>query len=120
MGHGDRFRYHLDYVARTQQLVTRQLGRTIGETVFTAAPGTGWLGPMRSAYGHHLVLIEERVAERTPPLDAIRDHVRDDTRSAGVARATAAAIERIIDGYDVRILVPGLDSNVLVEPATPQ
>ena len=40
-----------------------------------AAPERHWTGPISSAYGVHLVWVEERSAGRIPPLEAVRNQV---------------------------------------------
>lgn len=40
-----------------------------------AAEPHSWVGPVRSAYGLHLVWIHERLPRGTPPLDAVRNRV---------------------------------------------
>lgn len=38
-------------------------------------PARRWSGPLRSAYGLHLVWVDERIGARVPPLDAVRSRV---------------------------------------------
>jgi hypothetical protein len=55
------------------------VARTFGEGFAKqlAAVGVGrWQGPMRSNFGAHFVLVDERTKGSLPPLDAVREEVR--------------------------------------------
>ncbi|MGH0033681.1 MAG: peptidyl-prolyl cis-trans isomerase [Myxococcota bacterium] len=66
-----------------------------------------WQGPVRSAYGLHLV----RVSERTPPVPPVLSEVRGGVLAAWLddhrRRANEDAIARIVERYDVVLEEPG-------------
>ncbi|MCB2114065.1 MAG: peptidylprolyl isomerase [Parvularculaceae bacterium] len=101
-GYGERFIFHKNYVERTDDYITSQLGPEIGEAVFGAgAPLGEWTGPYPSQYGEHLVFIASRQAARAPALDEIRDIVSADLKEELRAAAIGAAIDEIVAGYKV-------------------
>jgi hypothetical protein len=103
--HGDRFLYHVNYVERTPAYVASHFGPKTAQAIFSLEPGEGrWHGPYESPYGVHLVLVAKSEAGRTPALDEIRDRVEDDARRALAQRKTEAAIQQIIDSYEVRLV----------------
>ena len=55
--------------------------RSFFERLAELPPGA-WAGPVKSAYGVHLVHIFETVAARTPPLEEVREAVLGDWRAA--------------------------------------
>ena len=60
-----------------------------------AAPVGGWVGPLRSTYGLHLVWVRERLAPETPSLDAVRGQLTHrwiQERSAVRAQERLAAL----------------------------
>ena len=67
-------------------------------TALEALPAHGWQGPVRSAYGYHLVYIESYTQARIPPLDEVRYAVLRDWRENqvqdGLERLYAALLER--------------------------
>jgi hypothetical protein len=68
-----------------------------------AAPLETWTGPLASAYGLHLVWVQERVASRVPPLADVRAQVLHRLlreRRAQRVQETVAALRR---RYDVRV-----------------
>jgi hypothetical protein len=70
-------------------VVDGTFGRGVFETVFELEAGT-WSGPVRSAYGSHLVRVTERTAATPVPFDAVRAEVEAEWRRA---RAEALAEE---------------------------
>ena len=109
--HGDRFLYNVNYVERTQDFVASHFGTPMAEAVFALEPDDGrWHGPIESAYGYHLVMLTKRIDGFYPPLEEIRDAVREDALRLELVRANDTAVQAIIDTYDVRIdLEPGSD-----------
>jgi len=73
---GDPFLLGNAPAPRTRRELAREFGADFAEAVF-AAPTGAWAGPVASSYGLHLVLVEERVAPRTPALAAVRGAVRE-------------------------------------------
>ena len=83
---GDPFMLPKSYTHRSVSEIGDLFGRAFATALF-ATRGTGWRGPLRSAYGWHLVRIEARLeASLTPFVDA-RERVLADLQSA--ARDTA-------------------------------
>ena len=52
-------------------------GEDFARAVLALPPGR-WSGPIASAYGAHLVMLTGRTEQPTPPLDQIRDMVREE------------------------------------------
>lgn len=76
---------------KTRAQLRQLFGGELGRTVATLPPGR-WSGPVRSAYGAHLVFVEKRAPAAPPDLDRLRERVRADwTRD----RRDAAAQERL-------------------------
>lgn len=109
--HGDRFLYNVNYVERTQDFVASHFGTPMAEAVFALEPdGERWHGPIESAYGYHLVMLTKRTDGFYPPLDEIKDAVREDALRLALISANDKAVQAIIDTYDVRMdLQPGSD-----------
>lgn len=62
-----------------------------------------WQGPVQSGFGWHLVRLRQRSVGRVPPLDAIRNAVEADWRSATEAQRREAAYRILRDAYEVKI-----------------
>jgi len=62
-----------------------------------------WAGPVRSAYGLHLVRIAEHEPGYLPPLDEVRAAVERDWLQAKSEQAKQAFYQVLRDRYDVRI-----------------
>src|SRR5262245_19219822 len=71
---GDAFPPGGHLQAQSEQDLTRLFGRDFSRAVVALEPGT-WTGPLRSAYGVHLVRIEAKEAARTQPFEAARSRV---------------------------------------------
>lgn len=103
--HGDRFLYHVNYVERTPEYVASHFGGPMANSVFELEPNDlVWRGPFESPYGFHLVLLITNEPGRTPELREIEGRVREDWRRARIREESEAAIDDIVDAYDVRIV----------------
>ncbi len=77
-GQGDRFPFLKNYVERTYDYVASQFGTEFAETLAKLSPSEHWQGPIRSAYGEHIVLLTQRTEGRLPELAEVRDQVERD------------------------------------------
>jgi hypothetical protein len=64
-------------------------------------PVGAWSAPLPSAYGLHLVWVEERIAGGLPPLDRVRDTVREAVRRERANQALRRALAAWRTQYDV-------------------
>lgn len=67
------------YVATDVAMLDAQLGPGFAEAVLRGPLGA-WSGPVSSAYGPHLVLLEERIEGRLPTLAELRERALADYR----------------------------------------
>ncbi len=74
--------------ASPETVIDGTFGRGVFEAVLELEPGT-WTGPVRSAYGSHLVRVTQRTEATPLPFDAVRADVEAEWR-----RARAAALEQ--------------------------
>lgn len=70
------------------------------EALFSAPVGE-WVGPVRSGYGWHLVQVTERSKAKVPPLDEIKDDVRNAYLEDAADKQTKANIAAIAKHYVV-------------------
>ena len=73
---GDPFVMPLTY----GDVTLTDLGRDYGEAYAAAAasaPAGAWIGPVRSAYGWHLMRVDGRIAAVRPAFAAVRSQVRE-------------------------------------------
>lgn len=104
IGRGDRFLYHRNYVERGHDTVRSHFGPEVAKSVFEGNAEDGvWRGPLASPYGFHLVLVEGRAEGRLPSLDEVRSRVVQEARDAAIRARTEAALQEIVDRYEVRI-----------------
>lgn len=104
-GHGDRFPYLVNYVNRDPQFVASHFGPAMAQAVFALEPtDTTWQGPFESEFGLHLVMLSKRTDGRYPTLAEIADIVREDVLRDKMAVQKDAAIQAIVDTYDVRYM----------------
>jgi hypothetical protein len=86
--HGDPFLHGAEQPLQTSDELAGRFGASFAEGVFAAPPGT-WSGPIRSAYGLHLVFVHEREEPRTLAFEEARDSLRH----AVIAERRRAALE---------------------------
>lgn len=77
--HGDPTLLPHHYVATDEVTLDAQLGAGFAD-VLLRGPLGAWSGPVKSAYGQHLVLLEERIEGRLPALSELRERALADYR----------------------------------------
>jgi peptidyl-prolyl cis-trans isomerase C len=86
---GDPFMLQRHYVDRSQREIGELFGRDFAAAILELDPG-GWQGPIRSAYGWHLVRLESRRPPRQPSLEEVSARVAADLRQARRREASEA------------------------------
>jgi hypothetical protein len=81
-------------------VVDGTFGRGVFETVVELEPGT-WTGPVRSAYGSHLVRVTERTPATPLPFEAVRAEVEAEWRRARAEALAEDHYERLRARYEV-------------------
>jgi hypothetical protein len=107
---GDRFLGAIEFTNEPWQGVASQLGSDFA-TQLNAVPVGLWAGPIRSAFGAHLVLMTERTEGRLPPLAEARDQVKRDLVAARRKEAHQAFLDALLAKYQVRIDLPTGDAS---------
>lgn len=96
---GDAFPLQAQFADLGRLDAIQLFGNTqIVEALFSAPVGE-WVGPVRSGYGWHLVQVTERQDAAVPPLDEIRDKVRDAYLEDAKDQQTKANIAAIAKHY---------------------
>jgi hypothetical protein len=91
----------------TPDEIARQFGQDFAEAVLELEPG-GWIGPIRSAFGVHLVRVSQRQPARQPALAEIRDAVLAEWRDQRRREAKEQAYRRLRERYEV-VMQPAED-----------
>jgi peptidyl-prolyl cis-trans isomerase C len=68
-----------------------------------ALPVGHWAGPVRSGFGWHLVLVEERQAPRLPAFEEVRDYVTREYEYQSVLEAQDEVYQNLLAKYEVTI-----------------
>ena len=98
---GDPFPDLFDFARYNREQVERLFGRTdFTAAVFASTPGK-WVGPLRSAYGWHLLYVGSRDEARAQPLAAVRDKVRADYLLDSQTRTNEAAFSALAGQFTV-------------------
>jgi len=79
-----------------------RFGREFAEALAALPPGS-WQGPVPSAYGQHLVYIEERTSAGQAPFETVREQVRLSVLAERRATALAQELARMREGVPVVI-----------------
>lgn len=104
VGHGDRFLYHANYVRKEAGDIDSHFGREMQRPLFAAEPDEKtWIGPFRSEYGYHLVLLTTKSAGYLPSLDQVRPRVEADAIQARLENAFEEMTDSIVESYEVEL-----------------
>jgi hypothetical protein len=98
---GDPFPDLYDFSNYDAGQVLRLFGHTPFSDALFKAPAGKWSGPFRSAYGWHLIYVDARESEKSPPLSKVRDAVRTDYLQNAQDKANRAAFADLARQYTV-------------------
>lgn len=103
-GIGDRFPFLRNYVERTFEYIASHFGYEFAESLAALMPsGEAWQGPIRSAYGQHVVLLTRREERAYPTLDDVRADVERDYVNEQANAVRRQLLETIRDRYRVEL-----------------
>jgi hypothetical protein len=85
---------------KTADEVGQLFGGDFAATLMTLTPGD-WHGPLASAYGWHLVQLQERTPPRLPGLAEVQDRVQQDWADEQRRQTNAALLQRLRKRYDI-------------------
>jgi hypothetical protein len=91
-----------DVPATSLDLVARDFGSRFAQSLGSAPVGK-WSGPIRSAYGVHLVRLDSRAPSALPPLAEIRAKVAREWENDRRTKARNARMAELRQSYDVVI-----------------
>ena len=97
---GDQTLLEDRYASKTPQEIEQIFGSDFAETLVKLS-GTGWQEPIASAYGWHLVRIDQREPAHTLPLTDVREQVRRDWLFEQRQQANEAVYRQLRKRYDV-------------------
>jgi hypothetical protein len=87
------------------QLSAASAQRIFGDSQLSAAlftaPAGKWAGPLRSAFGWHLVRVIQRDPSQAPPLERVKERVQADYVAAERERRNEAEFQRLARKYRV-------------------
>jgi len=106
LGRGDHFPFHKNYIEKSQQVIASHFGSAAAKQLFAGLDGgqwqlAEWFGPIESAYGWHLFLVDRYSPSQLPSFNDVYDNIALDYRREAEATLQNHAIEAIIDQYDV-------------------
>jgi hypothetical protein len=100
--YGDRFPFMQNYVERRFDYVASHFGNEFVSELKKNAPSEKhWIGPIRSTYGYHVVLMTWLTNERIPELNEIKSQVADDWMRDQVEDARQRALKDLAGHYKI-------------------
>jgi hypothetical protein len=86
----------------SQPEITRQFGAAFADAVLEVEQGQ-WLGPIRSGFGAHLVLVTDRQPARLPTLAEVRPRVLREWQDARRREQKEQAYDRLRARYEITV-----------------
>jgi hypothetical protein len=103
-GMGDRFPFLRNYVERTLDFAKGHFGPEFVAGLEQLQPDAStWQGPLRSAYGYHLVLLTVLDEARDPALADVRTDVLRDYIATRSEERLSQLVQNLRDGYEVQL-----------------
>jgi peptidyl-prolyl cis-trans isomerase C len=107
---GDRFLYHRYYADRDFDVIASHFGSDMSDALRTTTADTDrWIGPFKSVYGYHVVMVARRSDQRVPAFEETIDRVRADATSVKTQERINEVNAAIKAGYRVEIAKPIID-----------
>ncbi len=98
---GDPFMLSRSYGDLPLREVARLFGQEFAQSLSSLDAGTAWQGPVKSAFGFHLVRVRKMDASNLPPLEQVRRAVEADWLDTKRREQNADAIAEIVNRYNV-------------------
>ena len=102
---GDPTLLPAEMVSASPQAIANAFGAEFAQQIDEAPVGQ-WAGPIESAFGLHVVRVEERVAGRSPTLAEIRPTVLREWQSEERRRQNSSFLAALRDKYEIRVEGP--------------
>ncbi len=99
---GDPFMLQRAYAERSERAVGDLFGRPFAAALAALSPAPDWQGPLRSAYGWHLVKLEQALPETQPPFEEVANRVSADFTAERREQANAAYYQALRSRYEVQ------------------
>jgi hypothetical protein len=100
--YGDRFPFLQNYVERKFDYVASQFGNEFVSELKQNAPSEKhWIGPIRSTYGYHVVLMTRLTTARVPALSEIKSQVADDWLRDQMEDERSRAMKQLASRYKI-------------------
>lgn len=98
----DHFPYHRHYVDKSESQISRHFGREFAQALFSLdAKSEQWQGPIESAYGQHLIMVNNKTAANVPPLSDIAERVTEDLQRKLQTEELQKQIDQLIAQYQI-------------------
>jgi hypothetical protein len=97
---GDPFMLQQSYVERSQLEIGELFGREFAAALAELPEGT-WQGPLRSAYGWHLVRVDQQQPGRQLEFEEVSRRVAADFRQHQRRQANEAFYQSLLDRYEI-------------------
>ena len=102
---GDRSLLEHAYVDYSADIIARSFGQVFADGVALLPTGE-WSGPVESAFGLHLVFVDQNIPGRFPTLAEVRDEVERDWSHTQRQDATQQFYEEVVARYEVTVEWP--------------
>jgi hypothetical protein len=100
--YGDRFPFLQNYIERTNEFVGSHFGPEFVSELKDIGPAeTRWVGPIKSMYGYHVLLVTGRTEARVPELREIRTQVEEDWARDWMDTAREQSIHHLLGQYKI-------------------
>jgi hypothetical protein len=102
---GDPFMLGEEFREMSQSDIGRTFGDGFAKQISAVEPGR-WQGPLRSSFGVHFILVDKRVKGSLPPLDTVREAVRQEWLNARRIEAEDKLYRTLRDRYQIVVEIP--------------
>lgn len=109
--YSDRFPYHINYVKRSRSFITSHFGDSFAQELFSGETNNkNWFGPIRSAYGYHLILMLEKTEGHYLPIEEVLEELSEEFKRQQILELQNQAIQALISGYQIIIDLPVVET----------
>ena len=115
---GDPWLYAPDNRPMAAREISRMFGSALVDTLATLPVGE-WQGPISSAYGQHIIIVDQKIDSRMPDLDEVRPAVEREWRELRRQQIADEFYAALRERYDVVIEQPEwLNEDLAIDDVT--
>jgi parvulin-like peptidyl-prolyl isomerase len=102
--HGTRFIYNTNYIDKTPDFIESHFGKDFTKKLFNIKiTPNKWVGPIKSKYGYHLVLLTKKTNQTLPNISETKEQIKRKLKYTFSKQLAEVITKQMINQYKVKM-----------------